>query len=129
MTTEPMKRTVLQMADLKEQTERGYILLPPPGEGIGYIFIDTWFRDDMTITAKAADKIVAVFPIAADWRILDASLINRMEFEASMRLQAESMKATDALKKEIFPHQEVKDPMQEVLDALQQGTKAPGQYL
>lgn len=131
MTTDAMKRTVLQMSDLTEQVERGYILLPPPGEGIGYMHIDDWNLTETTMTAMAGGRVVAVFPIRADWRILDSTLITKMTFEDSMRVSADAKKATDALRKEIMPdlpERSIEDMVMEQLTG-RQSAKAPGQYL
>ena len=131
MTIEPMDRTVLQTKDLSEQAQTGYILLPPPGEGIGYMAIDDWRIDAQSMQAFCDGKPVAVFPVRAEWRILDASRINKLTYEASMRLQASQMKASDALRKELLPGHPEMDPMQAIADALQQGAKShpTGQYL
>ena len=130
MTTEPMQRTVLQTKDLNDQPQAGYIMLPPPGEGIGYMAIDDWRVDAHSVQATCAGRVVAVFPVASEWRILDAGLISRLTYEASMRLQAEGMKKSDDLKKELFGAGHV-DPMQQVIEQLSQGAKShpTGQYL
>lgn len=128
MTPEPMQRTVLQTKDLEDQPKAAYVLLPPSGEGIGYMSIDDWRIDAQSMQAFYEGKAVAVFPVASEWRILDASRISRLTFEASMRLRADQMKASETLEKEIFGAVQ-KDPMQAMIDQLQQGTKSPGQYL